>query len=238
MQRLIKLTTILFLVITTTSCFFDGVKGNRNVITKQRNISSDFEAIDVSQGIDVFLTIDDEVSLSLEADENLHELIVTEVKDGVLHIYAKKNIWKAKSRKVYVTAKSINEIVATSGAEVKSENTIKSEDFKIKATSGAGVRLTLKVSNLTCSATSGADIRLKGKAENFTVKATSGSTIKAKDLEVETSTAKATSGANIYINVTTNLNAKATSGGDITYIGNPKIKQENSSSSGSIRNKQ
>ncbi len=238
MKTLLKLSAVLLLLVTTTSCFFDGVKGNRNVVTQQRNISSDFNAINVSQGIDVHLTIGNDVSLSIEADENLHELILTEVKDDVLHIYTDKNIWSAKRRKVFVTAKSINEIVATSGSEVRSENTLTAEDFKIRVTSGAEVRLVLNVTDLTCSTTSGADARLKGKAENFIAKSTSGSTIKAQDLETEVCIAKVTSGADIYVNVTSSLNAKATSGGDIKYVGNPKKVQENSSSSGSIRNKQ
>jgi len=238
MKTLSRISIALLLLITTTSCYFDGVKGNRNVITQQRKLSSDFNAIDVSQGIEVYLTISDNVSLSLEADENLHDIIITEVNDGVLHVYAEKNIWSAKSRKVYVTARSINEIVATSGAGVRSENTIIAEDFKIKATSGSNVRLQLKVDNLTCNTTSGANARLKGKAISFNVKSTSGSNIKAQELETESCTAKVTSGSNVYVNVTNSLNAKATSGGDIRYIGNPKKVQENSSASGSIRNKQ
>jgi len=238
MKTLSRITIVILLLITTTSCFFDGVKGNRNVITQQRKLSSDFNSINVSQGIEVYLTISDNVSLSLEADENLHDIIITEVNDGVLHIYTEKNIWSAKSRKVYVTARSINEIIATSGAGVRSENTIIAEDFKIKATSGSNVRLQLKVDNLTCNTTSGANARLKGKATSFNVKSTSGSNIKAQELETESCTAKATSGSNVYVNVTNSLNAKATSGGDIRYIGNPKKVQENSSSSGSIRNKQ
>ncbi len=238
MKTLGRISIALLLLITTTSCFFDGVKGNRNVRTQERKISSDFSAIDVSQGIEVYLTISDNVSLSLEADENLHDIIITEVNDGVLHIYTEKNIWSAKSKKVYVTARSINEIVTTSGAGVKSENTIIAEDFKIKATSGSNVRLQLKVDNLTCNTTSGANARLKGKAISLNIKSTSGSNIKAQELETESCTVKVTSGSNVYVNVTNSLNAKATSGGDIRYIGNPKKVQENSSSSGSIRNKQ
>jgi len=238
MKTLGKFSVILLLLVTTTSCFFDGVKGNRNVITQQRKISSDFDAIDVSEGIDVYITIGDKVSLSLEADENLHDIILTEVNDGTLHIHADKNIWSAKKRKVYLTALSINEINASSGADVRSENTIKSENFKIRATSGSDVTLQLRVDNLTCSTTSGADARLKGKANSFTAKSTSGSAIKAQDLETESCVAKVTSGADVYVNVTGTLDANATSGGDIKYVGNPKIIQENSSSSGSIRNKQ
>lgn len=238
MKTLTKLTLILLLSVTMTSCFFDGIKGDRNVVTQERNISSDFDAIDVSQGIDVFLTIGNNVSLTLEADENLHDIILTEVKDGTLHIYADKNIWSAKTRKVYVTANEINQITATSGADLVSENTITSEDFKIKATSGSDVKLQLKVTNLTCNTTSGADARLKGEAVNFTAKSTSGSDIKAQELETETCSVKVTSGADAYVNVSETLNANATSGGDIKYIGNPKKVQQNVSSSGSIRNKQ
>jgi len=238
MKTLIKISAVILLLVTTTSCFMDGTKGDRNVVTDQRNISSDFSAIDANQGIEVYLTIGNNVSLTVEADENLHDIIVTEVKDGTLHIYTEKNIWSAKARKVYITARSINEISVSSGAEVISENTINSEDFKIRATSGSDARLQLNVDNLSCSTTSGADVILKGTASSFTAKSTSGSDLKAQDLITETCNVKVTSGADIYVNVTKSLQANATSGGDIKYIGNPKNVQENVSSSGSIHNKQ
>jgi len=238
MKTLIKISAVILLLVTTTSCFMDGTKGDRNVVTDQRNISSDFSAIDANQGIEVYLTIGNNVSLTVEADENLHDIIVTEVKDGTLHIYSEKNIWSAKARKVYITARSINEISVSSGAEVISENTINSEDFKIRATSGSDARLQLNVDNLSCSTTSGADVILKGTASSFTAKSTSGSDLKAQDLITETCNVKVTSGADIYVNVTKSLQANATSGGDIKYIGNPKDVQKNVSSSGGIHNKQ
>lgn len=238
MKTIIKISAVVILLITTSSCFMDGTKGNRNVVSEQRDISSDFWAIDANQGIEVHLTMGNNVSLTVEADENLHDIIVTEVKDGTLNIFCEKNIWSAKSRKVYVTARSINEISVSSGAEVISENTISSEDFKVRATSGSDAKLQLNVDNLSCSTTSGADVILKGKASSFTAKSTSGSDLKAQGLVTETCNVKVTSGADVYVNVTKSLQANATSGGDIKYIGNPKNVQENASSSGSIRNKQ
>jgi len=237
MNTLTKISTI-FLLLLTTSCFFDGIKGNRNVVTERRNISSNFEAIDVNQGIEVHLTMGDDVELTVEADENLQDIIIAEVKDGTLHIYAKKNIWSSKSRKVYVTALDVHEISTSSGAEVISENTISSNDLKLSATSGSDVRLQLMVDNLICSATSGADAILKGRASNFTASSTSGGHINAKGLKTKSCNAKATSGADIYVNVSGSLDASATSGGDIKYIGNPKTVQRNVSSSGGIQNKQ
>ena len=236
MKTLTKILAILLLLIITTSCFLDGVKGNRKVITEKRKVTSTFDAITVSQGIEVQLTMGDKTLLSLEADENLHEIIITEVKDEVLHIYSEKNIRSSKARTVYVTTPTIHKIKATSGADVISENTIKSEDLKVSLTSGAHVNLQLKVEEFACTTTSGAYAKLEGRATNFTVKATSGSDIKAQELETKICNAKATSGASISINVIDSLDVKATSGGHIKYTGNPKKIQKTHNSGGSIIN--
>lgn len=236
MKTLIKSTLILFLLISSTSCVnITGVRGNGNVITENRNISSDFVKVDVSTGIDVFMTFGDDQSLAVEADENLHELITTEVKDGTLYISSKKNIMSAKAKKIYLSVLHINEIRTTSGAEVNSENTIITNKLLLEATSGSDINLRVKVTDLSCEATSGADIRLNGKVVDFSARATSGSDIQAYDLKAENCTARVTSGADIKIHVLKRLDAKATSGGDIRFKGNPKILEQDESSSGRIK---
>lgn len=233
MKTIVKISVVLLLFVTT-SCMLTGVRGNGNVITQTRAISSDFNAVSVSNGIEVSLTMDDAVSLTLEADENLHDIIRTEVEDGVLRIYAEENIWRAKKRKVLLSATTINELRATSGAEIISENTITSDDLKVSVTSGADTRLQLNVGSLECSTTSGADARLKGKANNFVASSSSGSNIRANELEAKTCEARVTSGADISVNVIDELDANASSGGDIRYSGNPKKVKKNSSSGGGI----
>lgn len=234
MNSFLKISAV-FLLFLTTSCFLDGVKGNRNVITQNRNISSDFDALHVSYGINVKLTMGSNTSLRLEADENLHDIIRTEVEDGVLRIYSEKNIYSSKKRTVYLTATNLNEITVTSGAQVDSENTIKTEELIVSTTSGANVKLDLYVANISCSSTSGSDARLRGKAEKLTVRATSGANVKAKSLETLICEARATSGSVISVHATQELDAKATSGGNINCSGNPEIVKKNSSSGGSIR---
>ncbi|MDY7396564.1 head GIN domain-containing protein [Aureibaculum sp. 2210JD6-5] len=234
MKNLFKISAVLVLFLTA-SCFMDGVKGNRNVVTQDRKISSDFDAITVSHGIEVRLTMSDATSLSLEADENLHDIIITEAEDGVLRIYSEENIWSAKARKVYLTAENINKIKATSGSEVISENTISAGDFDIRVSSGADVRLMLDVGNLSCNTSSGSDARLKGNAGHFIASSSSGSNIRAKELTTKTCNAAVSSGADISVNVTDKLNAAASSGGGIRYSGNPTEVKKSSSSGGSIR---
>ena len=80
MKKIIKLSSILFLIFSMTSCMFDGVNGDGNVISKKRKISNDFVRINASRGLDIYITKSKNISLEVEADENLHELIETEVR--------------------------------------------------------------------------------------------------------------------------------------------------------------
>lgn len=238
MKPIIK--KMLFLVLITTllsSCsvdMFNGINGDRNVVTKNRTTNADFSKIKVSTGLDLEISQGNENKIVLEADENLHDIIFTEVENGVLKIYSEKSIWKAKSKKVFVTVKNLHELSATSGAFVTNENIFKSDTLRIIATSGAEIEFSVEATSIVTVATSGADLKIAGKAKTHNSSATSGASIRAKSLESETVVANVTSGADIDIFASETFNANATSGGDINYFGNPKKATKKTTSGGSI----
>ncbi len=86
MKKLIKVSLLVFLIFGMSSCMLDGIKGDGNVVINKRKISNDFIRINASRGLDVYITKSKYTSLEVEADQNLHELITTEVRDGTLHI--------------------------------------------------------------------------------------------------------------------------------------------------------
>lgn len=232
--------SVILMCILLMSCQFNGnfsfgVKGNGNVTKVERNISNNFNSIKVSRGMDVYLTQGDNVSIFVEADENLHDIIITEVEGTTLKIYADENISSSKSQKVFVNFKDIQEIVSTSGSDVYSTNMIKAEILKLNTTSGSDMELDLNTDVVECEATSGSDMRLSGITNKLIAKATSGSDIKAGDLKAKQSNAHATSGADIILNTSEELYAKASSGGDIKYYGNPKKVTKKGGVSGGIR---
>jgi len=211
--------TIAILCLTTllTSCsadLFNSVNGNRNVITKARKVNNDFSGIKVSTGIDLYLTQGNSNKIMVEADENLHDIIITEVKDDILKIYVDKSIWRAKAKKVYVTFTKLDMLKATSGSDVYSKNTIISDEISIAATSGADIKISIDAAS-----------------------ATSGSSINAYNLESRNTIAKASSGADINIYASEKLEANASSGGDIDFKGAPKQIRKKTSSGGSVSKK-
>ncbi|HCE55779.1 MAG: head GIN domain-containing protein [Lutibacter sp.] len=241
MKTLVRITILisiyLTLLFTTSSCIFDGVvgiKGNRNVVSEDRTIRSDFEIINVQQGINLTISQGNPTSLSVEADENVIDLLITEVKNNELNIYFEKSVYQAKARNVFLTTENISKIKASSGASVKSENTIQAETLELNSSSGSTMKIRTIANEITSESSSGSNITIVGKSNSFTANSSSGSSINAKDLKVVNAITKASSGANIDVNVTGKLTAKASSGADIDYEGSPETVDKNTSSGGSV----
>lgn len=239
MTTLVKYLVATILSLVLFSCNFDmnfiGVKGNGNVTIENRTVNQSFNTIKTSQGLDVYVTQGNDESIAIEADENLHELIRTEVTNNELNIYLDKNIGYASSKKVMVTFKDVSKITSTSGSDVMSTGTIKTDHLELNSSSGSDMELAVITSSLVCNASSGSDLKISGKTNKLIASATSGSDIKAGDLVAETSHASANSGADIVINTSRELIANANSGGDIKYYGNPQTVNKNDGPSGSIK---
>lgn len=216
-----------------------GFAGNSDE-SEVRKIKN-FNAIKVSTGIDLYLKMGESESVKIVADDEIIDDIITEVIDGTLRIYMKRNNWfnwgGNKTRKAYVTVKELNEISASSGSDVKSENTLEGESLKVQASSGSDVEIDVFYKNVSLDTSSGSDAKLSGKVKTLEVEASSGSDIKAHDLESKICKARASSGSDITVYVTEELYAKASSGADIRYYGNPQIKDTDESSGGDIRGK-
>lgn len=229
--------TILFIATIFTSCgvdMFNRIEGNRNVVVEERKPQEQFSSVKVSAGIDLYISEESTNSITIEADENLHENIITEVENGVLKVYPKKYIHRAKAKKVFVTAAVFNSISATSGSSVYSENTLRSKEISFSATSGADINVSVNSESIETKTTSGSDIKISGNTKNHASSATSGSSIDAFNLKSENVIARATSGANINVYASQKIEGKATSGADIDFKGNPKNVNKKTSSGGSI----
>jgi hypothetical protein len=240
MTTLIKIIVATVLSLTLFSCNFDiryasGVRGNGNVQIEERPINESFNTIKATEGLHVYVTQGNRESIIVEADENLQELIVTEVIDHVLKIHTTENIGHSTTKKVTVTFKDVSEIISTSGSNLHSTNTITTDQLTLKSTSGSKMTLDVKTTLLECKTTSGSNLRLSGNTKSLIAEATSGSNFKAGDLFSESSDVKATSGSNITVYTSKALTAKATSGANIKYYGNPDKVEKNKDVSGNIR---
>ncbi|MCG2462252.1 DUF2807 domain-containing protein [Flavobacteriaceae bacterium F89] len=238
MTTLARITIAVLIALFLSSCGFDinlgpGVKGDGNVTKENRKITHQFTAVSASEGLDVYVTQADEFKITVEADENVIDLIGTDISNGKLRIHARENIGRA-TKKVFVSLPVVTELESSSGANLTVKNVLNADHIEIGASSGSGIGVNLKASEIRANASSGANIKISGEASNLEIHASSGSGIGANDLRVKTCNAKASSGADISINVSDTLIADASSGANINYSGDATVEQKKSVS-GSVR---
>ena len=239
MKPLFKQIAFLFVLpISLLSCKVDvfngSVSGNKNIITEERNITEAISSIEVQEGIQLFITMSDVEKLTIEADENLHEVIKTEISNGNLKIFCEPNIKHSKARNVYLSVKNINSIESSSGTKVISENTLFSKSMSLKSSSGSSMNLQISTTDLYADSSSGSNIKLRGKTTNLNAESSSGSSIKGYELKAINVVSKSSSGSHISITATGKLKAKASSGSSINYKGNPKNIEKKTSSGGNV----
>ncbi|GMN04696.1 hypothetical protein MTsPCn5_00840 [Croceitalea sp. MTPC5] len=232
MTTLVRMAVAALLALFMSSCAFDinfgdGKRGNGQVAEESRSISDDFTAVYASEGIDVFVTQGDDFKILVEADENIIDLIGTDIKDGRLKIHAIENIGRA-TKNVYVTLPRVTALKSSSGADLIAQNVIKADKIELDASSGSDIEVELVANEVMADASSGADIKVSGKTETLYADASSGSDIKARTLTAKRCNADASSGADISVNVSEALTADASSGADISYTGEASVTKKKS----------
>jgi len=214
-----------------------SVRGDGNVVKKDRPASY-FDGVRVSSGIDVYLKQGDKESITVEADENLHEYILTEVKDGKLKVYTDNvNIREAERLRVYVTIKDVKSLRTSSAGDLIGETPVKGDNIKIGASSAGDIKIEVYAKTVDIDISSAGDIRLTGEAEKLSADLSSAGDLNAGEFKVKEADVSVSSAGDASVFVTDKLVARSSSAGNITYYGSPKAVDAHSSSAGGIHGK-
>jgi len=236
-MKSLRILTIAIAILSISACTHGQIRksvtGNKQVVTRERKAES-FTGIKVSSGIDVYLKQGNNEAISVEADENLHEYILTEVKDDILNVYTDANIRQAERKRVYVTMKDIKSIRTTSAGDVVGETPIKTDRLKLSASSAGDIKIEVSAIEIQLDISSSGDITLSGEAETLKADLSSAGDLNAYNLKVLEADVSVSSAGNADINVTEKITARASSAGDIYYKGDPKFVDSHSSSAGGI----
>jgi hypothetical protein len=227
---------IAFFFVTVLAIIGFAQKTIHDPNAEKRTVAS-FHAIEVSSGIDLYLSQGAEAVAVSASETRFRDRIKAEVKDGVLKISYENlanfniSLKENKKLKAYVSYSSLDRLKASSGSDVHIDGTIQSEKLSIDLSSGADFEGKVSVTDLIVEQSSGSDMDISGKTNSLKINVSSGSDFNGFDLISETCTAKASSGSDISITVNKQLDATSHSGADIRYRGNAEVKKNKSISS-------
>ena len=220
-------------MLSVVSCI-PHIRGNGNVVKEERTVSN-FEAIEVSHGIEVLVNQDTFEKVVVETDSNIQKILKTEVSGGTLKIFMEEGVLHARSLRVYVTVKQLKSVDTGSGAHVKSESKINAADLKMSSSSGSGIKMEVACDKLTAESSSGSHLKVEGIAKSINADSSSGASLDASGLVAEKGQLSSSSGSHLEAQITKEIKAEASSGAGITVTGNPTTRDTDSTSGGSIR---
>ena len=225
----------------------ETILGSGNVTNEIRIMEEDFKKIEVNNNINLVVEQADKFEVAVLTDAVFQNEITTKVNNGTLVIactYKKSSIsifgYKCNYnenipvKKVFVKLPKIELLEANSAASIQNIGILKSDNIKLKTSSGAKMNLNLECDIIRAHSSSGSSIKLKGLALKLETTASSGSTIDAKNLLTNEIKANSSSGSSVNVHPIVSLDAEASNGGSVSYNIAPKSIRKESNSGGSI----
>jgi hypothetical protein len=220
-------------VLTETRVLANFFERRKENIEQPRTVSP-FTAIEVGGGIDVVLSQGDKQSVSINADANIQEIVITEVDNNVLKIYFDK--WKMSSSKVKVTVcmKDIKSLSSSGGSDIYTTSPIVAGNLNLNVSGGGDINIDVKAIEIKAELTGGSGLDLKGAAGYFYLSASGGSKCKSYEFTVAKADISASGGSTIRLTVDKDLKASASGGSSVKYKGNAHIIKEDESGGSQI----
>lgn len=213
-----------------------------NDANAEKRTASGYHAIEVSGGIDLYLSYGDE-SVAVSASEiKYRDNIITEVKDGVLKIWydQKKNgfinvEWGNRKLKAYVSYKQLDKLMGSGGSDILVDGTIKAGSFQLGISGGSDFEGKIEATDLSINASGGSDVNIAGSAKTLDLDLSGGSDLDGFELVTDICNLEASGGSDVNITVNKELKANASGSSDVSYKGNGTIKEIRSTGSSSIK---
>jgi len=222
------------LVITGLITAASAQKTINDANAQKRNVSG-FHAIEVSGGIDLYLSQGEEAVAVSAAKDEYRDKIITEVKDGVLKIYFEsKNVkidWGNRKMKAYVSFKNLDRLEGSGGSDISIDGSIKVSKLEMEISGGSDFDGKVETDELKIHASGGSDVDISGKAARLTIDASGGSDFKGYDLASDICNVEASGGSDVHVTVNKELSANASGGSDVYYKGTGMIRDLKTSSS-------
>ena len=213
-----------------------GIFGSGNIKTETRNVA-DFNELKSSGSIDVEIIAGNKFELKVQDDENLLSHLITEVKDGELHIYYDSNFSIRESNgKVMVEVPSLNKITSSGSGDIQIEGTLKNANEIVISSSGSGdLEGSVDAPSIQLKNSGSGDVNLKGQTQNFVCKTGGSGDVKCHNLKSENVTVSVAGSSDVSVYASVSLKVNIAGSGDVTYAGNPSSPDISIAGSGTVK---
>lgn len=157
----------------------EKIKGNKLVKVKQHELVV-FDALSINEDMEVFILKGPTPMIEIEADENLHEVILFDVVDHTLSVKTSHNITSKKKLSIRITFTDVfNKIELQDKAVLNSLIDVELQNLQIYTRDASKLFLTAKVDDFKLSTQKRSKIELNLNSSNCKIEMSESSDMKA-----------------------------------------------------------
>jgi hypothetical protein len=157
----------------------EKIKGSKNVTLLQKDVSS-FSAIEVSDNLEIHLEKGEKTAVTIEADDNLHEIISLDFRDKTIYISTSKDVQGYKKLAVKLTyTKELNLVISKDESVINAIQEINLDDITFKSFDRSKLFLNVNSTNFVLQSNDKSKTELNLKATTAFVELSKNSNLKA-----------------------------------------------------------
>ena len=206
-----------------------GERGSGNVVMETRKVSG-FDAVNVSYPAQVLIRQGSAESLKIEAEDNLLPNLKTEVKNGTLEIFYRrengKHVNPTKTVKITIVAKDLNDVEFTSAGELIIEN-FETDSLDVSLSGAGNVNLDeIDVKTLAVSLSGAGSSTASGTADSLDLSISGFGDFKGKELHCKDAQVSISGAGSATVWVDDDLTAEVSGAGSVSYYGSPSVNRQ------------
>lgn len=207
---------------------------NNTISIEERQVSN-FNGISSSGSYEVYIKMGTTEDLRIEGDKDLIKNIETKVENGTLKIRNSKSSsgwsWTNLGKtKIYITAKSLNNLSVSGSGTMIVNNTINSDRLNTNVSGSGSIRLNMATTNYNAAVSGSGHINATGHAKKASIAISGSGGFEGQNLKTVTTDIKVSGSGNANVYADEQLNAHLSGSGNITYSGNAQVNQAKSGS--------
>jgi hypothetical protein len=206
-----------------------GERGSGNVITQTREVSG-FDAVNVEYPAQVLIKQGNTESLKIEAEDNLLPNLKTEVKNGTLEIFYKrengKHVNPTKIVKITITVKDLTEVDFTSAGELIIEK-LKTDNLDVSLSGAGNLNLEeIQVQALEVNLSGAGSMTASGTADDLNLNISGFGDFKGAELHDKKAHVDISGAGSATVWVDDSLAAEVSGAGSVSYYGSPSVTRD------------
>ncbi|MDP3965157.1 MAG: head GIN domain-containing protein [bacterium] len=208
-------------------------RGSGNVVSEERKLG-EFSRIALNGVGNITVTQGEQVSLAVEAEDNIIGKISTEVEGDTLKINYNRSwwlwtFWPTKDINFAVTVTELDS-VSISGSGSLSSSNLNSDDFEISISGSGDVNLFLRAETLTSTISGSGDFALSGEVGSQILKINGSGEYLAQELSSREASIDINGSGTAEVWAEDTLEVDISGSGTVRYLGNPQVSQSISGS--------